>query len=253
MTAFPHTAPRRWSRRRLLAALPALGLAGCARGPQMVRLTARPTPPTARAAPGEHPLGLGSWWRDGTLYVPRQADLGRPLPLIVLLHGGGGSADDFREKFPMADAFGVVMLALDARDNTWDGVDSPFGPDVRFIDDALRATFDRVAVDPARLALGGLSDGGFYALSLGIVNGDLFTHLAAVAPGWMAPPAPAVGHPRIFIGHGTRDTVYGVRTSRVRVVPELRRRGYDVTYYEFVGPHWIVPDAARALLRWFLA
>ena len=86
----------------------------------------------------------------------------------------------------MAEEFGVVMLALDSRHNTWDGIDSPFGPDVQFIDAALRYTFERVAIDPGRIAIGGLSDGGSYSLSLGLVNGDLFTHLVAVAPGFLA-------------------------------------------------------------------
>jgi poly(3-hydroxybutyrate) depolymerase len=106
--------------------------------------------------------------RDGRLYVPRQAAPQRPLPLIVLLHGGGGRAEDFQSMFPLAEEFGVVMLALDSRHNTWDGIDSPFGPDVQFIDAALRYTFERVAVNPERVALGGLSDGGAYALSLGL-------------------------------------------------------------------------------------
>lgn len=186
--------------------------------------------------------------RDGRLYVPRTSQ--RPLPLIVLLHGGGGRAEDFRTMLGLAEEFGVVMLALDSRDNTWDGIDSSFGPDVRFIDAALQYTFERVAVDPARLAIGGLSDGGFYALSLGLVNGDLFTHLVAVAPGYYAPPAPTTGRPRILIAHGARDNVYNVSGSRDRIVPQLRRAGYDVTYQEFDGPHWVTEAPAREALQW---
>ena len=58
--------------------------------------------------------------RDGRLYVPKHAALHRRLPLIVLLHGGGGRAEDFRSTFPLAEEFGVVMLALDSRHNTWE-------------------------------------------------------------------------------------------------------------------------------------
>jgi hypothetical protein len=99
------------------------------------------------------------------------------------------------------------MLAIDSRHNTWDGVDSPFGPDVAAVAAALRFAFERVAIDPTKIALGCLSDGGFYALSLGIANGDLFTHLVAVAPGFYEPPAPPVGRPRIFLAHGMPDNV----------------------------------------------
>ena len=91
-----------------------------------------------------------------------------------------------------------------------------------------------------------------YALSIGTINGDLFTHLIAVAPGYMLAPAPPVGTPRVFLAHGTRDTVYSVSASRSRVLPQLRSAGYDVVYYEFDGPHFLTPDAARAAIEWLV-
>jgi phospholipase/carboxylesterase len=222
-----------------------------------IRLAARPAPATTRLPPGRHDLGIGRVMyrgslRDGILYVPVQAASGGAVPLVVLLHGGGGVAREFDYMFPIADEFGVALLNLDARDNTWDGVDSAFGPDVHFLDEALRYTFAHVAIDPAHVALGGHSDGGMYALSVGKVNGDLFTHLIAVAPGFMLDPEPPVGKPRVFVAHGTRDTVYSVTGSRARLVPQLRREGYDVTYDEFDGPHWMTPSVARDALRWLL-
>jgi phospholipase/carboxylesterase len=243
---------------RLVAAC-VLVVAACCRpsGPAVTRISARPAPPTARLLPGIHELGLGraiyrGMRRDGTLYLPASGASGTPVPLLVLLHGGGGQARDFHFMFPLAEEFGVALLTLDARHNTWDGVDSAFGPDVLFIDAALRYTFERVTIDPSRLALGGLSDGGMYALSVGQINGDLFTHLIAVAPGYVRAPAPPVGKPRIFLAHGTRDNVYSVSGSRMRLLPQLRQAGYDVTYYEFDGPHFMTPPAARAALNWLV-
>jgi len=223
-------------------------------GPMVTRVKARPAAPTIAVAPGAHPLGLGGrtrrWGvRDGTLYIPAGAS-SRSLPLLVFLHGGGGHSSQFRFLFPLAEEFGVVTLILDSRDNTWDGIDSPFGPDVVFIDAALRYTFDRVAIDPRRVALGGISDGASYALSLGMANGDLFTHLIAVAPGFIAPPSPPVGRPVIFVAHGTRDNVYNVDGSRRTIVPRLKDAGYDVTYQEFDGPHSLLPETARQILEW---
>jgi phospholipase/carboxylesterase len=251
---------QRWSRCALgVIAVLAATAVGCGRfRSQVTRVRARPAAPTMTIQPGEHPLGMVTRRlrdlarRDGWLYVPRQAAPNHPLPLIVLLHGGGGQAEDFRSKVPLADEFGVIMLALDSRDNTWDGIDSPYGPDVQYIDAALQYTFERVAVDPGRIALGGLSDGGAYSLSLGMVNGDLFTHLAAVAPGYFAPPGPPIGRPRIFIAHGTRDNVYSVAGSRRAIVPQLEDAGYDVTYYEFDGPHWVTDAAAQHMMQWLI-
>jgi len=235
-------------------------LCGCGRsGPQVTRVQARPRAPTVAVEPGEHPLGLGAarmlgvgTRRDGTLYIAKRATSRTPVPLIVLLHGGGARAEYFRFTFPLAEEFGVVVVTLDSRDNTWDGIDSPFGPDVVFIDAALRHTFERVAVDPRKVALGGVSDGGAYALALGRSNGDLFTHLVAVAPGFLAPPAPPIGRPRIFVAHGTRDNVYSVTGTRLHIVPQLKSAGYDVTYREFDGPHTMTAATARQVLEWLV-
>ncbi|MBM3778113.1 MAG: phospholipase [Acidimicrobiia bacterium] len=239
-----------------LAFVFALGSSGCGRLAQDTRVEARPATPTISVSPGAHRLGLGSLmlrdlsWRDGTLFVPRNAAT-RPSPLLVLLHGGGGRETDFHAVFrPLVDEFGVVAVTLDARHNTWDGIDSPYGPDVRSIDAALDHVFDRLVIDRSRIALGGLSDGGTYSLSLGLANGDLFTHLIAIAPGYYSPPSPPVGRPRIFVGHGVRDNVYNVRLSRYFTVPRLQGDGYDVTYFEFDGPHWVTEVAARRALEW---
>src|SRR3712207_7974813 len=67
----------------------------------------------------------------------------------------------------------------------------------------------------------GFSDGASYALSLGIPNGDLFTHLVAFSPGFAAPDGQR-GHPRVFVGHGVDDRRSEEHTS------ELQSRQYLV-------------------------
>jgi phospholipase/carboxylesterase len=81
-----------------------------------------------------------------------------------------------------------------------------------------------------RLAIGGFSDGASYALSLGISNGDLFTHVLAFSPGFMA-PAGRTGSPHIFVSHGVLPID---RCSR-KIVPDLERGGCNVLYWEFDG------------------
>jgi phospholipase/carboxylesterase len=141
-------------------------------------------------------------------------------------------------------------VAPDSRGRTWDVILGGFGPDVEFINSALQYAFDRMAVDRARIGIGGFSDGASYALSLGVANGDLFTHVLAFSPGFIA-PAGGRGKPQVFISHGTRDEVLPIdRTSRT-IVPDLQRRGYDVRYREFNGPHTVPPDVAREAFGWF--
>ena len=212
------------------------------------RLLARPQPVTGNGGNGGpaglRPLGLGAG-RDGLVYVPRGYRVGHPTPLLVMLHGAGGDADQVLPMVtPSADAEGLLIVAPAARGRTWDLILSGYGPDVRFIDPALAQVFARYAVDPHRIAIGGFSDGASYALSLGLANGDLFTHVLAFSPGFMAPAA-WNGSPRLFVAHGARDDVLPIdRTSR-RLVPELRRLGYEVECREFEGGHTVPPGIAR--------
>jgi phospholipase/carboxylesterase len=218
------------------------------------RLAARPSTPAraARAAaPGLHSLGLARD-RDALLYIPTSYRAGHAAPLAVMLHGAGGVAQHGISLVEeLADAAGLVVLAPPSRRQTWDVILGAFGPDVAFVDEALAATFERCAIDPQRFAVGGFSDGASYALSLGLTNGDLFTHVIAFSPGFMA-PAHQVGAPHFYISHGTHDAVLPIDRCSRRLVPILQRAGYDVKYHEFDGPHTIPPDIAREAVEWFV-
>ena len=214
------------------------------------RLLARPGAPIAAPpGPGVHPIGLGGG-RDGLLLVPAGHRPGVPVPLVVSLHGAGGNAEGGLAPLRgLADGAGVVLVAPESRGATWDVIQGGFGPDVSFLDQALAHAFGRFVVDTRRMAIAGFSDGASYALSLGVGNGDLFTHCIAFSPGFMAPPA-RLGRPRLFVTHGVHDAVLPIDRCSRRLVPRLRRDGYDVDYREFDGPHVVPPDQAAAAVAW---
>lgn len=216
------------------------------------RLDARPAAPIRPAAEtGPHPLELAPG-RDGLVYVPNGYTLDVPAPLVVMLHGAGGNAEGGLAPLqPLADAAGLLLLAPESRGRTWDVIIGGFGPDVEFIDDALGQVFDSYNVDAERVAVAGFSDGASYALSLGLTNGELFSHVIAFSPGFMAPGADQ-GAPAIFISHGTGDDVLPIDRCSRRIVPALQRDGYEVDYREFEGGHTVPPEMAEAALRTFL-
>lgn len=222
---------------------------------QRGRLQTRvPKTPPAAAEPvsGRTPIGLGADGRDGLLYVPAQHPT--PAPFLLLLHGATGSAQGVSSRldiFKMADELGFVVLAPDSRGRTWDVIHGRFGPDVVFIDKALEQAFAQVAVDRKRLGVGGFSDGASYALSLGILNGDVFTHVLAFSPGFLVAES-SRGKPAIFMSHGTADTILPIGQTSRPLAQQFREAGYWLDYREFDGPHAVPPELERAALEWFV-
>ena len=208
------------------------------------RISARPHPPTKTAPTGLTPMGLDSS-RDALLYVPKSYRPDVPAPLALLLHGAGQSADELIVPMQsLADETGMVLIAPNSRDASWDIRYGAFGPDVDFINKMLERVFDEIRVAAGRISVCGFSDGASYALSIGLINGDLFGHVLAMSPGFIVNPHP-VGKPKIFVTHGTNDQILSIdQTSRI-LVPQLKNAGYDVEYHEFEGRHQV----SRALLR----
>lgn len=200
--------------------------------------------------PGVHRLGLGGK-RDAVLHVP-QRSTADSVPLLLLLHGAGGEAHQMlRLCSASAEARGILLLAPESRGRTWDVIVGGFGPDVTFIEEALAHVFERFRVDAEHIAIGGFSDGASYALSLGLINGALFSDILAFSPGFAA-PTEAHGAPRIFISHGVRDEVLPIDPCSRRLVPRLRQAGYDVDYREFPDGHEVPPAMVDAAIARFL-
>ena len=145
---------------------------------------------TAQAAPrkiGQQPLKLGDD-RDGLLYIPRGYKPDVPMPMVLMLHGAGGTGLSVGYTFEIADDLGIIILAPDSRNEaTWDLLLHGYADDVEFIGAALRSAYARCAVDRKRMAIAGHSDGASYALSLGIGTGDTFGKILAFSPGVMQP------------------------------------------------------------------
>lgn len=217
-------------------------------------LRSRPGKPSKQATIGLRPLALGTGTiRDGFIYVPKTYSPSRPSPLLVLLHGAGHDSSEW-SKGPLADLFDesrVVVVMPDSRRTTWDMMYGDYGPDVRFIDRALALAFSECRIDPARTALAGFSDGGTYALSLGITNANLFTSLIAFSPGTVRPAA-KTGKPRIYITHGTQDQILPIEETSREIVAALKEKNYPVTYEEFEGSHTVSRETARKALGWWL-
>lgn len=186
--------------------------------------------------------------RDALLHLPLKPSA-QGFPLLVMLHGATQSAEDmFWYLGPHPEEAGVAVLAPNSRDTTWDAITGNFGPDIEFINRALERTFEAAPIDPARVSIGGFSDGASYAISLGLINGDFFNKVAAFSPGFVIDGV-KTGNPRFFISHGTHDRILPVDRCGRRIAGGLKASGYEVTYRQFDGGHEIPAEIAREALQ----
>lgn len=245
--------PDRSITRRMFAVTGGLALSIMTPKLRAQSLQARPGgAPSSSVSPGLHQLMLREE-RDALLYIPESAGKWDAPPLVVSLHGATRNADRGIDVLrAQADQHGFLLLAPASIGTTWDVIEGgSWGPDVRFIDRSLARVFELKKIDPARIAMAGFSDGASYSLSIGLCNGDLFSAVFGFSPGFIA-PGPHEGKPPIFISHGTVDQVLPIDECSRRIVPQLEREGYQVTYREFEGKHELPPAVASEAMRWFM-
>jgi phospholipase/carboxylesterase len=215
------------------------------------RLTARLRPTRRTLAPGEHVLADDDG-RRSILFVPSTYDAKKPAPFLLALHGATGSGDAMLAGTqPAAEKHGVVVLAPSSRGTTWDAIRGPFSADLARIDRMLGDAFDECAIDPFHVGIGGFSDGGSYALSLGIINGDLFTHIIGHSPGFIIPGS-AHGRPKIYLSHGRQDQVLPIDQCSRRIAAQLTRQAYVLRFDEFDGGHKASQALRETAMQWFV-
>jgi predicted esterase len=229
-----------------------LGAQAQAQAPNLVPPLSQAPVPVAgdTLSPGKWRLGISDSERDGTVYVPMSYKAGVPMPILVMLHGFRGTAEAVRVTFPLAEEFGVIILAPESRDVTWGQSIPGFDEDVRYVGMAFRWVSEVLSIDTTRVAMGGVSDGANYALNMGLSYGDTFNHLMIFSAGLLA-PFRKEGKPKIFLAHGTRDEQMPIDRTARRFAPQLQADGYDLTYREYDGPHGAPAPVVREGFEWF--
>jgi phospholipase/carboxylesterase len=189
-----------------------------------------------------------------SLYVPEDIDDGRPRPLIVALHGGSGNGRAFLWSWLNdARAAGAILAAPTAIGRTWalQGDD----PDTPNLDRIVTTVRSRWAIDPARILLTGMSDGGTFAYVSGLEAASPFTHLAPVSAAFhpmlaqFADAGRLKGLP-IHITHGALDWMFPAVLAR-QAQAALTAAGARVSYREIPDLSHTYPREANAeILAW---
>lgn len=189
-----------------------------------------------------------------SLYVPEYYTPERAWPLAMALHGGSGNGHGFLWSWLReARSFGAILVAPTATGNTWAlmGEDADTANLARILD-AVRSRWN---VDPTKLVLTGMSDGGTFCYVTGLQSASPFTHLAPVAATFhplMAEMADAErlrGLP-VYLVHGRLDWMFPVQVAR-QTRDALSAAGAEVTYRELDDlSHCYPREMNAAILNW---
>ncbi|HLI66353.1 MAG TPA: hypothetical protein VKU90_08310 [Caulobacteraceae bacterium] len=192
-----------------------------------------------------------------SLYVPEYYTPDRAWPLVVAMHGGAGNGRGFLWSWLRdARAHGAILISPTAVGDTW----ALQGPDVdtpnlmRMLDEVST----RWRLDPTRMLMTGMSDGGTFSYVSGLDHRSPFTHLAPCSAAFhpvlaaMADGERLAGLP-IAITHGALDWMFPVAMAR-EAAASLEARGAAVTFREIPDlSHTYPRELNPELLRWLNA
>ena len=193
----------------------------------------------------------------GSLYVPEYYDPSHAWPLVVAMHGGSGNGAAFLWSWVReARTRGFIVIAPTAKGSTWSLMEPEIdGANIDRLVDQVAADWK---IDPGRLLLTGMSDGGTFTYVLGLRGDCRFTHLAPVA---------AVFHPMMMtfadagrvrglpirIVHGTQDWMFPPEIAQ-GAERALQQAGARVSYREIADlSHTYPRDENAGLLDWFMS
>ncbi|MEO8539780.1 MAG: PHB depolymerase family esterase [bacterium] len=169
-------------------------------------------PPTTGTTHGT--LQFGGRERTYRLFVPAGLKDGAKLPLVVALHGGLGSGDQFAgvTNFEaMAQGEGFVVVFPDGVSNTWNGggccgqAAKQKVDDVGFLAELIGVLVHDAPVDPARVFMTGHSNGAIMAFRFGCERPELVKGIAPVAGSLEVPNCAAKSATNLLAIHGDAD------------------------------------------------
>jgi polyhydroxybutyrate depolymerase len=177
---------------------------------------------TAAPAPGDTTVKMrsGGLERSALVHVPRGLAAGQRVPLVLALHGFGGSGpkmDRYSGLSPIADRARSVVVYPSSYGTYWNSTAAPRLPnDVAFLESLITRLEGSYCIDPARVFATGVSNGGGMVALLGCDDSAAIAAIAPVAGGYDDQPPCHPSNPvSVLEIHGTAD----------QVVPYFGKRG----------------------------
>jgi polyhydroxybutyrate depolymerase len=184
-------------------------------------------------------LVAGGRERTYRLHLPPAYDGQRSLPLVLVLHGGGGTAQgvaDISGFSAKADKEGFIVVYPNGTGRhpdrlfTWNAANCCGYAHEHNVDDVgfIRALLDKLeaelSIDPKRVFVTGISNGGMMAYRLACELSDRIAAIAPVAGSLNGTACAPAGPVSVIIFHGTADknVLYGGGVPKKGVDRRLR-------------------------------
>lgn len=191
---------------------------------------------------------------DYALYVPESYDPAAAYPLIVCLHGAGFTGDSYLERWQARLGEKTVLACPTMMGGAWW---TPGGEGlVTAVIDDVRSKYH---IDPNRVYLTGMSNGGIGTYLIGMFHADRFAAISPMAagiPDEIFPFLRNFSSTGIYIVHGAQDEVMPVILSR-KISEYLKEQEIPYTYREhdrlhpMAGGHFFPREELPELVAWF--
>jgi hypothetical protein len=190
------------------------------------------------------------------LSVPLTYQPTKGYGLVVCLHGTGFTGEAYLERWQARLGGEYVLACPTVPMGAWftRGAEE-------LVLATIRSVQRRYHIDPDRIFLTGMSNGGIGTWVIGMHQAPLFAGLAPMASGLDNVLMPFLANLRstpVYIIHGLKDEVMPVELSR-SITQELTRLGYAFVYREhdrehpMVGGHYFPKEELSELVNWFNA
>lgn len=188
------------------------------------------------------------------LFVPPSYDPDVALPLVVCLHGAGFTGDSYLERWATRLGESYILACPTIRMGMWW---TRLGEDL--VLGTIQAVRAHYRIDPNRIYLTGMSNGGIGAWIIGMHHAPRFAAVAPMAGGIddvLFPFLENLRHTSVYVIHGAKDRVMPVWLSR-NITNELAQLGVAFTYREHewshphAGGHFFPRQELPALVEWF--
>ena len=194
------------------------------------------------------------------IYVPKTYTSSRAFPLVVALHGLGGTEDsmfgaNYKIIPDLAEQHGYVVVAplgyrIDGYYGFTGGGQASHRSELSAQDvmEVLRRVRQQYKIDDNRIYLMGHSMGGLGTWALGAKHADIWAALGPISGLGNPATVEAMRHIPEIVVHGDADNVVLVSNSRT-MVAEMKKLGGEVKYIEVPGgSHTDVPGPNMAAI-----